>query len=53
MNITDIKILRKENHGDLKAVVCLIFDGGDYAMNDVHIMQGKNRLYVQYNVPEQ
>lgn len=47
MNITEIKMRRKENHGRLKAVVCLIIDG-DYAMNDVHIIQGDHGLFVSF-----
>ncbi|WP_099205533.1 septation protein SpoVG family protein [Scatolibacter rhodanostii] len=47
MNITDIRIRKKTNHGDLKAVVCLIIDG-DYAMNDIHVIQNEERLYVQF-----
>lgn len=48
MNITEIKMRRKENHGRLKAVACLIFDGGDYVINDIHIVQGENHLFVQF-----
>lgn len=47
MNITDIKMRRITDHGRLKAVVCLIIDD-DYAMNDVRIVQGNNRLCVQF-----
>lgn len=46
MNITNIKMRRKD-HGSIKAVVCLILDG-DYALNDICIIQGKHRLFVKF-----
>lgn len=47
MNITEIKMRRKD-HGRLRAVACLVFDDGDYAINDIHIVQGDSRLFVQF-----
>lgn len=46
MNITDIK-MRKKDHGRLKAVVSLTIDG-NYALNDLYVIQGNKRLYVQF-----
>lgn len=50
MNITEIKIRKKENHGALKAVVSLIIDG-NFALNDIRLIQtAEARMLVKYPV---
>lgn len=45
MNITEIKFRKLMNEGKLRAVVSITFDGA-FAVHDIKIVQGEERLFV-------
>ena len=45
MTITEVKFRRFINEGKLRAVVSLTFDGS-FAVHDIKIVQGEERLFV-------
>ena len=50
MTITEIKFRRFINEGKLRAVVSLTFDGS-FAVHDIKIVQGEERLFVAMQPP--